>query len=554
MDCGDLVNKWQQRNNIVKLTDIIISKIAFILIPNIFLFFLFHNNNVMNVLFLSHIIFFGAFLAVVSLILSLLLFSITRSNEITLILLILFWIFFWQFEPLYDVVVVYSSAMSRLLLFLLMICVILTCAYTLRGSDTLLSNFKPVFRMLSLGVCFFFIYNTTIAIFSRPIDIEGIDNYKKSDFNIYSNLPNPDIFWIHTDAMMNFDTVEKFFGDSQLELRRYLYNMGFVSNDSASVTGGATIHSLAALKSPNFYDVLYGEYLARHENYLREQRDNVGFYSDFFRIDQLASNLEFINAFQQNGYRTITIGSYFLARFIPVDYLYNTRIGDTAYLFYSHSNLGNILVRAGDLIQLALSITPFSIIEEQITTFINENTSIVGTAIPDCYRIASTSTYRRDERRILSSLTDSFSMSSPKLVYIEVMHTHEIYWSVALRNTNIFFENYVPRYAAYYLYPIAHRSASDFIVSIVDMILDNNPNAVIVIQADHGIKSAEPQGHLASVGFEHHEIVEMYHSTISAVRIPYQYGGLDEPLDPRNIARVLVNRFVGENYKLILCE
>jgi hypothetical protein len=43
----------------------------------------------------------------------------------------------------------------------------------------------------------------------------------------------------------------------------------------------------------------------------------------------------------------------------------------------------------------------------------------------------------------------------------------------------------------------------------------------------------------------------MQNSVISAVRIPKRWGGLDQPLDPLDISRVLVNRYVGENYKLV---
>jgi hypothetical protein len=52
-------------------------------------------------------------------------------------------------------------------------------------------------------------------------------------------------------------------------------------------------------------------------------------------------------------------------------------------------------------------------------------------------------------------------------------------------------------------------------------------------------------------GYTKEQIVELMHSVFSAVRIPDEYGGLDEPIAPLNITRELINRFVGDNYELL---
>jgi hypothetical protein len=43
----------------------------------------------------------------------------------------------------------------------------------------------------------------------------------------------------------------------------------------------------------------------------------------------------------------------------------------------------------------------------------------------------------------------------------------------------------------------------------------------------------------------------MQNQVMSAVRIPETWGGLQEPLDPLDISRVLVNRYVGSNYAMV---
>lgn len=101
------------------------------------------------------------------------------------------------------------------------------------------------------------------------------------------------------------------------------------------------------------------------------------------------------------------------------------------------------------------------------------------------------------------------------------------------------------------LYPLAYEYSNEVMFNMIDLILEHNPNAIIVIQADHGMHLHGTQRQLLAEGFTEEEVAHIQNSVLSAVRIPEQYGGLDEPLDPRNITRELVNRFVGENYQLI---
>ena len=98
---------------------------------------------------------------------------------------------------------------------------------------------------------------------------------------------------------------------------------------------------------------------------------------------------------------------------------------------------------------------------------------------------------------------------------------------------------------------IAHAYSINIVLNAIDLILEQDPNAVIVIQSDHGLHIPDTQEFLQEQGFSDEELFLLINSTMSAVRIPEQYGGLGEPLDPRNISRELVNRFVGPNYQLL---
>ena len=83
----------------------------------------------------------------------------------------------------------------------------------------------------------------------------------------------------------------------------------------------------------------------------------------------------------------------------------------------------------------------------------------------------------------------------------------------------------------------------------VDTIIENDPGAVIVLQADHGIHWGDnanyPSDSMRKQGFNLEDQLNLNLQVLSAVRVPPQYGKLTQPLDPLDIARWLVNNFVG---------
>jgi hypothetical protein len=100
-------------------------------------------------------------------------------------------------------------------------------------------------------------------------------------------------------------------------------------------------------------------------------------------------------------------------------------------------------------------------------------------------------------------------------------------------------------------YPPQHRYAAKVVLGYIDLILAHDPDAVIVVEADHGLHAEANRDTLLAAGGTEEDVRVMQNSVMSAVRIPDKWGGLDAPLDPLNISRVLVNRFVGENYTLL---
>jgi hypothetical protein len=148
------------------------------------------------------------------------------------------------------------------------------------------------------------------------------------------------------------------------------------------------------------------------------------------------------------------------------------------------------------------------------------------------------------ERQLYRRMIDSFSIEGPKFTFITPLFTHAARWHWQYEELGRW-DTRVEHY------PTAHEYTANMVVNMIDMILEQNPNAVIVIQADHGFHLYDTQMELLANGLTEQEVANLQSSVMSAVRIPEQYGGLEDVLDPRNITRELVNRFVGQNYQLL---
>jgi len=110
-------------------------------------------------------------------------------------------------------------------------------------------------------------------------------------------------------------------------------------------------------------------------------------------------------------------------------------------------------------------------------------------------------------------------------------------------------------------YPAHHTFSVNTLLKFVDLILENDPEAVIILQADHGLHSLPWQigveGVMELFSCTAEEAVSIWHSVMSAVRLPDELMTPETERilsDPRNISRFLVNNFVGENYDYIPYE
>jgi len=98
-----------------------------------------------------------------------------------------------------------------------------------------------------------------------------------------------------------------------------------------------------------------------------------------------------------------------------------------------------------------------------------------------------------------------------------------------------------------------HVYAGKILISTIDMILEKDPDAVIAIQADHGLHGNTEEEFKAAFG-DKADAKELWNSTMSALRVPPEYKTGEEHYaleTPLNMTRYLVNSFVGKNYEYV---
>ena len=542
--------------------------LAALTLPNIFLFNLYSRNRETAEIAFHHVLILAVILAFVSVIILLLMRFAIRNYEGALLTLLLFWLSFWLFESIYGIIPnriltpLNRPVFTRGLLLVGMLVLIIGLAVFLRLKAIPLYKGRAVFNALLAVICLLFVFNAfpmfvaSFASASSGNDGDSSVFYIKREFNVDSSLPSPDIYWIMMDGMINFHSMETFFDQPQDELRQELVTRGFVINENAEFIGNNTTYGMPGLFSPALYDsylgALYmeGRYLLRSE---LQPMFNQAFARDGISLaDEIAPYHELFHAFLQAGYSAVMIANFSPNVYTPIDRFY--RIGDEAvydrypFTVKTDSETGGHLLRnVTDLLELLTIMTPFSLFPNFVTEIREGN--IRWEAIPDhteaVDRLTETTKNLHHERQLYRSLIDSFSISEPKLLFITPMFTHAHYWHLFDETL----EEWTP--SRYDLYPIAREYGVNVMMKIIDMILERNPEAIIVIQSDHGMHARGTQRQLLADGYSNEVIRGLHNSVMSAVRIPEQYGGLDEPLDPRNITRELVNRFVGENYELL---
>ena len=510
--------------------------VASLLMPSILLFNLYNQNHARNHIVFIHVLVLAGVLALVGLLLLIALRFTIKSIEGGLFISLLFWLSFWLFGALLDLtrVITAQTGPRRLLVLMLILAVIVVVVARRFGS--FFEKIRPAFNVLSFVLIVLFFVNLIpginheISLARARAEIAQLEDeerpfYIKRSFNVDMNLPAPDIYWIHMDGLVSIEKVERFWGLNYDHYREKLQDRGFMIYEDAEVNGGFTLATMPALLSPGFYDSFWREQLANTEEMLNIDSEKVFYLFGAGGVleryglrtqDDIILGYELFNALFARGYEMNIIGTEDEDGFFPMSF---EHLLGVEHSFIRRSQWNQFL--RSSLPELLSLTTPLSI-----------------------FYFAGT----EDDAYIIRHLIGIEPVGN--FVFTINNDAHMGYVQNRVEEPSE-----VHNAKRYDLYPtLGFEYAFLRMIDKVDEILERNPNAVIVLQSDHGLHIDLVQEHLLEQGYTLEQVLELTFSTFSAVRIPDEYGGLEVPLAPVNISRELVNRFVGENYELLLGE
>lgn len=358
--------------------------------------------------------------------------------------------------------------------------------------------------------------------------------YESKEYKIDKTLPSPNIYWIHCDGMLGFSSVEKYFGDDQTEFKQSLADRDFAINEDAYFEAlHRTGVAVNVLMNPAWYDKALQEEVEYGVPVLQKSTGDLNaFLSARWPALRFGSNNnEMVKAFSQKEYTVTTAQTEGVQVFpITVQYAY---IG--AYKYEDNWDANRPLVN------------DFSGVFSNVLYIISN--ALQDALIPMAEEIPSVEAKPTRDNIVLRQLADDAE-------HINGQGHLSIAFSMGAHVPFIYDENgdtIEGDSSALNNYMGTHRYAAKTTLQMVDMILETDPDAIIVLQADHG-------PNLLSVADIHEQLgadavpEEIWNQVLSAVRVPERYQNEDFHYameDPRNISRWLINSFVGEQYEYL---
>jgi len=579
------VHKMPKKPTPSQMAERLIYILTVVLAPGIPLFFLYSKNAAQGLLF-RHFLIMGGALALISLILYLPISKLFLRRRRTVIIIALFWSAFWFFNPLGKIIargnVEYSQV--RIVVYLLIIIAVIGFIFRFISMNRLVAN------TIAGLLCLLFVYNFAPSAFRiLKGEIQRANNEKtgklpykiKTKFNVDPNLPHPNIYWLHMDGMMGFDMVERYFNDPQTKLKNDLGERGFVINNNARLEAGATSIAVPAMTSPFFYDnYLADEFLkvALLTRVLRENSILSSMIEKGFSIHDIYLKIEIFKAFSDAGY--INIGNINKLWGDSLDITVSENVGviiDDNKVIINIDNISKNDITFNKIvsfINLITDVSALSIIKQKINEILEKKTPIVNTHFIPEYQetidkyITGYSDFSSSMINVVRAMKYTALTQTPHFVYYNNMIAHALGAGTIIGG--VYYEGPIgctfplDEYGNYYtkrlddpldvhLYFPQHKYAVKQMMAQIDIIIENDPDAVVILQADHAIHCygypLYDSEAMSARGYNLEDQLNLNLSVISAVRLPPQYGKLSQPLDPLDIARYLVNHFVGKgNY------
>ena len=468
------------------------------------------------------------------------------------------WVFFYSshfiMEKILDPLGMVSA---RLLLILCAAIVVALCVGFLcrKLSSNVLGG---IFALTAVGLVL--LMNTCSILFFGQKDSQAIsDDDIKSVFTVDVAAARPNVYWFHCDGMLGFSAMETYFGDAQQEFSAELESRGFsIHRDASFESGHYTQIALPCLMSPYAYDRWISDKVATLEDAYRAREH----YSSFFK---LRLRNELLEAFLQGGYTT-AVQPYSSFIFPVAERVYYPADGGVRRVTQNVFEDGFLEMRA----QMVKKVNRSEFLEK-CSVFFETAVNILG-------EDAASMIEAIDGQPVSEQVTAPLSHNDLLQLGLSEHGAERISWT-AYTVSDLLQSAEEPNFCIFWCdyahfpfvldedgnlianedsrnigdYPAQHRFTAKVLLNLVDMILAEDPDAVIVLQSDHGLHGNSEEAFEEYFGKEGIEL-DLWNQVMSAIRVPEEYKNGEEEYalkSPLNISRYLVNNFVGENYEYL---
>jgi hypothetical protein len=476
-----------------------------------------------------------------------------KSPQAAAVVSIVLWILFFTIRRVTDkimlILAVLNMAFRYSMILVLLIMLLLIAFHFSRRLRK-----KEPFVIIAVFEIVLFLLNFVPATISEIIKYFSHSDFGyTNNFKVDTNSPSPNIYWLFMDGMLGFKAMEDIFNDPQVEFESKLKERDFLVNrDAQFEISHSTMFAIPALMSPHYYDTAMAPLLASID--LNDYTSTIVSIRKLNTTNARKYN-ELVFAFNAKGYQVNTVSNFLGTYFYPTtdNFYFQGKKGRQKDL----ADLKNIdaAMKLQDMLEFLIKYTAIPGAIFYPITFITHNfvdkklefVKINPSGIDK--NLIYGNIYQGGNTWYIDALAEVFAESEPQITILHEGLTHNPFF---LSEDGSLINRTETEGQNPYNYPPQHRFAREVLLRYIDLIITADPGAIIVVQADHGLHHEDNRKQLLAMPGGNAETVRlMQNQTMSAVRIPEKWGGLDAPLDPLNITRELVNRYVGPNYELL---
>ena len=417
-------------------------------------------------------------------------------------------------------------------------------------------------------ICLLFAMNAFSSV--RYIRQSGSEYTLKTEFAVDETLNSPNIYFFFMDGAMGLDVFDQYYQNETAPFRTAMEAEGFSLDGAAMLNAKhSTGIVMPAIFCPSFDDSFLQKMLAANPTMDRDTF--MATYGE--ELNAAHCNNELLMAFRAKGYASYVItGEY--DPFVPMQtdrfYLVDHHISSSAGEIYTATNADtpysidinfNPEKISGMAMLNVLSLFVPDFLTERAASYLGGSEEQAFLA--DMRKVPETLTDQQIDSLfdgnevairyyagLAQSLNETIQFSGPKVVIIHNLMLHLPY---GIQNADYERgpwpdgETDLPHFEGHYLYTL------DVLERMTQLVLESDPNAIIIVQGDHGIHGEWYENAIAA-RFGADAVVPFQDSTLSGMRVPMDEQDADFACaleNPRNISRWLVNHFVGQNYEYV---